>query len=71
MSKVAIATASENWKDFVWEKQLPPSHALLVFHANPCKLRNFQTVVKYFLIITRLKSHFLFVTGNKLEPLNA
>ena len=33
-----------------WEKQLlPPSHAWIVFHTIPCKFRNFQTVVKYFL----------------------
>ena len=37
----------------------PPSHAWMVFHRNPCKFRNFQAVLKYFLIsITGLKSPF-------------
>ena len=28
------------------------------FHTNPCKFRNFQIVMKYFLSITGLKSPF-------------
>ena len=53
---------------FVWEKQLlPPSHAWVVFHTNPCKLWKFQTGIKYFVKHYGAQITLLFITGN-LSP---
>ena len=37
------------------------------FHTNPCKFRNFQTAVKYFLKLYGSQISFLIITGN-LSP---
>ena len=44
--KSSHCNGSRMLEGFVWEKQfLPPSHTWMVFHTNPCKFRNFQTLL--------------------------
>ena len=52
---------------FIWEKQLwPPSHAWMIFHTNPCKFRNFQTVVKSCIAIAAMAATT--IAGIELFP---
>ena len=43
---------------------LATENTWMIFHTNPCKFQNFQTVVKYFGKHYLAQISFLFVTGN-------
>ena len=53
---------------FLWEKQvLPPSHACMVFHTNPCKFQNFQNCHEIF-PEALWGSNLLLIHNRQVEP---